>query len=67
MHPRSYCKGVLATETKNKTPSFSSTMMLINIIDYFGAQVYFCSFRCWFLRMTSLVVMPSTLKTSVKF
>ena len=29
MHLRSYCKGALAIETKNKIPSLSSTVMLI--------------------------------------
>ena len=67
MHRGSYYDGVLALEMQSKISRLSSTMMLINISDYYGTQNYFFSLRCWLLCMMSLAVTSSILKTSVKF
>ena len=66
MHQRSYYDSVLAIEMKNKIPSLSSTMMLIQHQWLLWNSSFF-SLRCWFLFMTSLAVTSSMLETSVKF
>ena len=66
MHLRSYYDAVLAMEMKKKSKSIFNYDT--NLTSKITVELKFdFSLRCWFLRMTSLVMKSSTLKNSLKF